>query len=219
MKLAVILLFFLHCGQAVHSSALEPAAAPHPLLGPAGQPASGAAIGPTELSDPTLHDSGAQKAALMPEGRLRVTEQDADGAIEATCYVPTLSDWALRRASSGICSLHPDDDGGDVGSGVLPATALVGAPELNASDAQPSQEPQPPPEAAAEEAEDEERQNFAAAKDGAKIVAANKEAKKAASLLDDDGDTFLKNECKAEPKFVIMELAQMAKVDTLKVNC
>lgn len=69
----------------------------------------------------------------------------------------------------------------------------------------------------AEEPEDaEERQNFASAKDGAKIVAANKEARKPGSLLDNDGDSFVKNECKAE-KWVIIELAQVVNVDTIKV--
>ena len=63
----------------------------------------------------------------------------------------------------------------------------------------------------------EERQNFASSKDGAKIVAANKEAKKTSSLLDNDGDTFVKNECKAE-KWVIIELAQVVNVDEIKVN-
>lgn len=63
----------------------------------------------------------------------------------------------------------------------------------------------------------EERQNFASSKDGAKIVAANKEAKKTSSLLDNDGDTFVKNECKAE-KWVIIELAQVVNVDEIKVK-
>ena len=74
------------------------------------------------------------------------------------------------------------------------------------------------PPAVADEPEDvEERQNFASSKDGAKIVAVNREAKKATSLLDNDGDTFLKNECKAE-KWVIIDLAQVVNVDEIKVN-
>ena len=49
------------------------------------------------------------------------------------------------------------------------------------------------------------------------IVAANKEAKKPNALLDNDGDTFLKNECKAD-KWVILELSQVAKMDTLLIS-
>ena len=46
------------------------------------------------------------------------------------------------------------------------------------------------------------------------VVAANKEARKAGALLDSDADTFLKNECKAD-KWVIIELSQVTKMDTL----
>ena len=65
--------------------------------------------------------------------------------------------------------------------------------------------------------EEEDRHNFALAKDGAKIVAANKEARKAESILDSDGDTFLKNECKAD-KWVLVELSQVTKVDLIKLS-
>lgn len=69
----------------------------------------------------------------------------------------------------------------------------------------------------AHEEKEEERHNFALAKDGAKIVAANKEARKSESILDSDGDTFLKNECKAD-KWIIVELSQVAKVDLLRFS-
>ena len=65
--------------------------------------------------------------------------------------------------------------------------------------------------------QEEERHNFALAKDGAKIVAANKEARKPESVLDSDGDTFLKNECKAD-KWLIIELSQVTKVDMLRLS-
>ena len=65
--------------------------------------------------------------------------------------------------------------------------------------------------------EDEERHNFALAKDGAKIVAANKEARKPESILDSDGDTFVKNECKAD-KWLIMELSQVTKIDMIRLS-
>ena len=77
-------------------------------------------------------------------------------------------------------------------------------------------EPLPATEPADEE-EEEDRHNFALARDGAKLVAANKEAKKAAAVLDSDSDTFCKNECKAE-KWFIMELSQVAKVDTVELS-
>ena len=63
----------------------------------------------------------------------------------------------------------------------------------------------------------EDRHNFAQARDGAKLVAANREAKKAAAVLDDDSDTFCKNECKAD-KWFILELSQVAKIDTLELS-
>ena len=62
-----------------------------------------------------------------------------------------------------------------------------------------------------------DRHNFADARDGAKLVAANKEAKKAAAVLDSDGDTYLKNDCKAD-KWVLVELSQVAKVDELQIS-
>ena len=65
--------------------------------------------------------------------------------------------------------------------------------------------------------QEEERHNFALAKDGAKIVAANKEARKPESVLDSDGDTFLKNECKAD-KWLIIELSQVTKVDMVRLS-
>ena len=46
------------------------------------------------------------------------------------------------------------------------------------------------------------------------VIAANKEAKKSSALLDSDGDTFLKNECKAD-KWIIIELSQVTKIDTI----
>ena len=73
------------------------------------------------------------------------------------------------------------------------------------------------PQKKAEEAAMEERHNFALAKDGAKIVGANKEARKPESVLDSDGDTFLKNECKAD-KWLIFELSQVTKIDMIRLS-
>lgn len=49
------------------------------------------------------------------------------------------------------------------------------------------------------------------------IVAANKEARKADAILDCDGDTFLKNECKAD-KWLIIELSQVIKPTILVLS-
>lgn len=64
----------------------------------------------------------------------------------------------------------------------------------------------------------EEQHNFALSKEGAKVLAANKEAKKTGALLDDDSDTFLKNDCRAEGKWVMLELSQVAKVSRLELS-
>jgi hypothetical protein len=48
------------------------------------------------------------------------------------------------------------------------------------------------------------------------VISANKEAKKTSAVLDSDGDTFLKNECKAD-KWLILELSQVTKMDTLLI--
>lgn len=44
---------------------------------------------------------------------------------------------------------------------------------------------------------------------GARVLATNIEARKPAALLDDDSDTFLKNDCKAD-KWAIIELSAVA---------
>lgn len=49
------------------------------------------------------------------------------------------------------------------------------------------------------------------------MLGANKEAKKVSALLDDDSDTFLKNDCRAD-KWVVLELSQVAKVSRLEIS-
>ena len=49
------------------------------------------------------------------------------------------------------------------------------------------------------------------------MLAANREAKKVGALLDDDSDTFLKNDCRAADKWVLLELSQVAKVARLEL--
>ena len=73
------------------------------------------------------------------------------------------------------------------------------------------------PPSADDQQTEEDRHNFALARDGAKLIAANKEAKKASAVLDSDSDTFCKNECKAD-KWIIIELSQVAKVDTVELS-
>jgi hypothetical protein len=49
------------------------------------------------------------------------------------------------------------------------------------------------------------------------LLAANREAKKVGALLDDDSDTFLKHDCRAGDKWVLVELSQVAKVARLEL--
>lgn len=49
------------------------------------------------------------------------------------------------------------------------------------------------------------------------MIAANREAKKVQALLDDDSDTYLKNDCRAD-KWFILELAQVAKVNRFELS-
>ncbi len=221
MKFLVILIILLRqhdCCQALDAPDQRPiVGSHHPPLGTVSSPDSGPAGDADSPVSPT-HGSAAQtgapaQAAPKAAGSPPVPAPDAD----TVCAAPTPGDWVLRRSSDRVCPLYPEDDKVGATLEEAPATPPALGPAPNASDAQSSVSRTPPPNAVAEEAEDEERQNFAAAKDGAKIVAANKEAKKAASLLDDDGDTFVKNECKAD-KWVVLELSQMVKVDTLKVS-
>ena len=221
MKFLVILIILLQqheCCLALDGPDQRPTVdSHHPPLGTVSSSDSAAAseadnaVSPTQGS--TAPAGATAQAAPTAAGSLPLPAPDAD----TVCTTPTLGDWVLRRSSDRVCPLHPDDDSGIATLEEAPATAPAVGPAPNASEVQPGVSRTPPPEAVAEEADDEERQNFAAAKDGAKIVAANKEAKKAASLLDDDGDTFVKNECKAD-KWVVLELSQMVKVDTLKVS-
>ena len=48
------------------------------------------------------------------------------------------------------------------------------------------------------------------------MVAANREARKPGAVLDADGDTFLRNECRAD-QWLLLELSQVARVDTLRL--
>ena len=48
------------------------------------------------------------------------------------------------------------------------------------------------------------------------VLAANREARKPGAVLDGDGDTFLKNECRAD-KWLLLELSQVARVDTVRL--
>ena len=63
-----------------------------------------------------------------------------------------------------------------------------------------------------------ERVNFAAASDGAKVLASNVGAKRVGALLDDDSDTFMRNDCKDDDKWVVIELSQVAKVSMVELS-
>lgn len=51
---------------------------------------------------------------------------------------------------------------------------------------------------------------------GAKVIQANKEASKLKALLDSDGDTYVKNDCKAD-KWFLVELSQVAKINQVEI--
>ena len=63
-----------------------------------------------------------------------------------------------------------------------------------------------------------ERVNFASASDGAKVLASNMGAKRVGALLDDDSDTFMRNDCKDDDKWVVIELSQLAKVSLIELS-
>ena len=60
--------------------------------------------------------------------------------------------------------------------------------------------------------------NFAASMDGAKVLAANANAKRVNALLDDDTDTFMRNDCKDEDKWVVIELSQVARLSHIELS-
>lgn len=64
----------------------------------------------------------------------------------------------------------------------------------------------------------EGRFNYADVSHGAKVVSFNKDAKGASNLLVPDKDKYLRNPCSAEPKYVVLELAEETLVDTIMVG-
>ena len=104
---------------------------------------------------------------------------------------------------------------------ITPSTALPSPSSSSTVPTLPSsseQQQQPHQDTTTETAiEEPTYRNFALLKDGAQIIASNKEAKKIADALDDDSDTFLKNECKAHDKWVIIELSEVARVLQLEL--
>lgn len=52
----------------------------------------------------------------------------------------------------------------------------------------------------------------------AKVLAANTNAKRVNALLDDDTDTFMRNDCKDDDKWVVIELSQVAKVSRIELS-
>lgn len=119
---------------------------------------------------------------------------------------------------------------GDGGSGAAAGAGAGASPAPSAAAAQPQAAAGPAGGAAAagapgagsaahgEDDEDEGRKiNLASAADGASIVAANKEAKKPDRLIDGDDDSYMKNACSA-PKWVIVELSQLGRVDEVKLT-
>lgn len=100
---------------------------------------------------------------------------------------------------------------------IIPSTTLPSPPTTAVPSDQQQQQPQHQDSTTEPAIEEPTYRNFALLKDGAKIISSNKEAKKVAGALDDDSDTFLKNECKAHDKWVIIELSEVARVLQLEL--
>eukprot|EP00887_Chlorella_sp_A99_P002880 scaffold6.g2880.t1 len=89
--------------------------------------------------------------------------------------------------------------------------AAPAPPIAEAAAQQPGAADGPPGPPGPEGEPQEDPKDFGRLKDGAKVLAANKEARKPGALLDDDPDTFVKNDCRAD-KWVLVELSQVAKL-------
>ena len=137
--------------------------------------------------------------ALAQPTQLDGADRVACGA--AGCVVTT------PRVSSAKATAVPKSAAADSAECAAQPSTLSAAPSTSSSTPQPRVPPPPPPPPAPvlppspprrrrTPPPSSERQNFAASKDGAKVVAANADARKASALLDDDGDTFLRNDCR-----------------------
>lgn len=146
---------------------------------------------------PGLHDLFAAAAGL--QSRTNSSDHDTDAT------------WQPGSDGNGICAEPKATTAEAAAAAQLAEQAAAAAKAAEEAAAAVSAE-------GVDEDEDvHDRHNFAAAKDGAKVLAANKEAKRAASILDSDGDTFMRNECKSD-KWLIIELPQVIRPDTLRVS-
>jgi hypothetical protein len=62
------------------------------------------------------------------------------------------------------------------------------------------------------------RFNYASVTAGAKVVGANKEAKGPGNVLDEDKDKYLRNPCSVEDQWIVIELTQDTRIDTVVVS-
>lgn len=62
------------------------------------------------------------------------------------------------------------------------------------------------------------RFNYASVTAGAKVVAANKEAKGQGNVLDEDKDKYLRNPCSVDDQWVVIELTQDTRIDTVVLS-
>ncbi|GBG89628.1 hypothetical protein CBR_g49418 [Chara braunii] len=57
--------------------------------------------------------------------------------------------------------------------------------------------------------------NYAAQSHGAKVISANSQATSASAVLDEDRDKYLRNPCNAKEKWIVIELSENVRVDTI----
>ena len=85
----------------------------------------------------------------------------------------------------------------------------------NASEAASGAATPPPPKRVHPEGP---RFNYASVTAGAKVVGANKEAKGQGNVLDEDKDKYLRNPCSVDDQWVVIELTQDTRIDTVVLS-
>ena len=161
-----------------------------------------------------VHPSGAvstHPAHVWRPGLTTAVSHTAAGSYDV-CPVPGFHDLIaaaseMQSQQNGSASLDAEDRPPLLG-GVC-AEPYATAAEAAAAAVKPAED--------IDEDIGDDRHNFASAKDGAKVLAANKEAKHASKVLDNDGDTFMRSDCKHD-KWLILELPQIMRPNILRVR-
>lgn len=169
--------------------------------GAGGQGGSG--VGGASAPPPPAPASPAAPPAPTPLPTAARVACGADGCVVTSPAPPPPAAPGVCGAVSGARLGSPAEPGVCVPGGAVPPTAPLA----------------PPADAAASSGGGSaaSRPNLLAAKDGAKVLASNPDARKPGALLDDDGDTFMRNECRSPAKWVVVELGQVARVDTVEL--